>query len=279
MEISKSKRHSHSRRGLSFVEFVGCLVAMVGGVLLGSLYLGIDVQKMAVGVLEQAQVVAPGYFNQVAAAERVASDEGLVAEAPLAISPTEEPGPNSSIAESSPTRPLVAAGATPDESAESKTLAKPEPSADEQLAATRAYWDRLTSIMLAEAQGRIRGEGNPEEWELYDYLLQRKQGHEAALAQLEKLELLAVDERLTSHGEQVIAWHKAGIKLFEHALSLLSDGPGAKLTGPFAQSWQSAATQLRMEENLVVGRHKAIANYLDREYPAAAPFIPAFQQQ
>jgi hypothetical protein len=280
MEFPIKSRRSLQRRGLSFVEFVGCLVAMIGGVLLGSVYLGIDVQKMAFGVLEQAQVVAPGYFSQTAAAgedaenaEDQSSEESQTT--PLsdeAQSSTTENGdsPESAQSNESATEPKAEAN---------KPIVKPEPTAEERQAATRVYWDQLTAVMLSEAQGRLRGEGNPEEWQLYDYLLQRKHGHENALIELEKLEQVSVDDRLLDHGDQVIAWHKAGIKLFEHALSLLSDGPGAKLTGPFAQSWQSAATQLRMEESLVVERHKAIAAYLDREYAAVAPFVPAYQQQ
>jgi hypothetical protein len=40
-----------ARRGLSFVEFVGCVFAITGGVALGSMYLGVDVEEAAVDVL------------------------------------------------------------------------------------------------------------------------------------------------------------------------------------------------------------------------------------
>jgi hypothetical protein len=278
MLFPMSKRQQ--RHGLSFVEFVGCLVAMVGGVLLGSIYLGIDVQKMAAGVLEQAQVVAPGYFRQVAATSVQESANESSAVDSQASSAFADAEPTQEVAETAAVGSGLPATSQPAPIADPATSrVKPEPTEIERRAATRAYWDQLTEIMLAEAHGRLRGEGSPEEWELYDYLSQRKRGHEVALAELDKLGTFGVDERLLNHGEQVVAWHKSGIKLFEHALSLLSDGPGAKLTGPFAQSWQSAATQLRMEETLVVERHKAVANYLDREYVAEAPFVPAFQQQ
>jgi hypothetical protein len=261
------------RRALSFVEFMGCLVAMTGGVVLGSMYLGLDVQKMAVGVLEQAQVIQPGYFDQSPAEATDASAEVAVESETPAADLVEVEGNSEPAAES-------ATLDAPTETTESQTpagpQAPPEPTAEERRAATRAYWDQLTAIMLAEAQGRGREVGNPAEWQLYDYLTQRKQGHEKALEALSTLETIAVDERLVSHGEQVATWHKSGSKLFEHALSLLSDGPGAKISGPFAQSWQSSATQLRMEESLVIDRHKGLANYLDREYADEAPFKPAF---
>jgi hypothetical protein len=273
MEFSITKRRSSSRRGLSFVEFVGCLLAMIGGVLLGSLYLGVDVQKMAVGVLEQAQVIAPGYFNQLVAKTTDGPATTADSQSPSNTQESAGAAKGDATAESAPAADPANA------SVGGAFLGKTEPSPEERQQSTRAYWDQLTAIMHSEIQGRQRGGNNPGQWEFYDYLMQRKRGHEEALAKIEKLDDLGVDERLLNHGDQVMGWHKAGIKLFDNALSLISDGPGAKLTGPFAQSWQSAATQLRMEENLVVERHKAIANYLNREYASAAPFVPAFQRR
>jgi hypothetical protein len=43
---------------------------------------------------------------------------------------------------------------------------------------------------------------------------------------------------------------------------LLTDAPTAQLTGPFAQSWQSAATQHRMEERLLLEKRKAVESYI-----------------
>jgi hypothetical protein len=228
-------------------------------------------------VLEQAQVIQPGYFNQVPAEATDASAE-VVAETEITDENAEPLVEDPDTATNSNVVTVAASDSA--KLSEAPTPVGPqalsEPTSEERRAATRAYWDQLTAIMLTEAQGRGREVGNPEEWQLYDYLTQRKQGHEKALEALGTLETFAVDERLVSHGEQVETWHKAGSKLFEHALSLLSDGPGAKISGPFAQSWQSSATQLRMEESLVIDRHIGLANYLDREYSDEAPFKPAF---
>lgn len=283
MENFTYRQKRIQRRGLSFLEFIGCMVAMVGGVFLGLFYLGVDTQKMAVIVLQQAQVIAPSYLNQIAATvsaqpigeqspagDSAQTSANIGGQQPASTS-TDVAAPSKSPSNTAATKTTLATSAS--------VPARPEPSGSEQLELTRDYWDKVTGIMLKEANGRLRGAGNPEEWELYDYLSQRKRGHEAALAELEKLDSYGIDDRLADHGDQVIAWHKSGIKLFDYGLSLLSDGPGAKLTGPVAQSWQSAATQLRMEESLVVNRHKAVAKYLNREYASEAPFVPAFQQR
>ncbi|MGI9455785.1 MAG: hypothetical protein ACR2NU_04445, partial [Aeoliella sp.] len=62
-----------NRRGLSFVEFVGCLIALGGGVALGSVYLGVDMKTMFIGILERADIVDSGFFGvEVAAEESIA---------------------------------------------------------------------------------------------------------------------------------------------------------------------------------------------------------------
>ena len=255
MEFTFSKRQPRRRRGLSFVEFVGCLVAMGGGIVLGSMYLGMDIQQVAVGLLEQSQVVDRGYFKPKAnrSLENLAAE--TLADAAVQATPGQEP---------------ALAGQASGSTAEASHA--------ERGAATRPYWDQLTASMIEEARNRRRGDEAPQKWELYDYLSQRRQGHETALEQLKQLETTSVDSRLLEHGTQVIDWHKSAIKQFEHAMSLVSDGTNTRLAGPLAKSWQTAATQLRMEEKLVFERHNAIAKYLNREYADQAPFVPAFQQ-
>ena len=63
------RRSTRDRRGLSFVEFVGCLLAMGSGLVGGSFYLGVDVKTMFVGILERAELVDPGFFGTEAFAE------------------------------------------------------------------------------------------------------------------------------------------------------------------------------------------------------------------
>lgn len=268
---ARSRTHHRSlRRGLSFVEFMGCLVAMVGGVCLGSLYLGVDMQQMAIRVLQQAQVVSPTFFGpQQPSATRDASDPPLTAGPVTDIEAT----PAAIVA----TNDTSAASAEPAESAQpvSPDVTR-EPTAAECRAATRIYWDALTTCMHREAELRSQGFNPNAEWQIYDYLSRRKQGHVQALETLEGLNEFGVDPRLLAHGHQVISWNASAVKLFDRAVTLLTDSPNASLSGPFAQSWQSSATQLRMEEALIGDKQQAVASYLDHEYPAVAPFEPAF---
>jgi hypothetical protein len=74
-----------------------------------------------------------------------------------------------------------------------------------------------------------------------------------------------------SYGEKVLAWHQDGAKLYARAKDLLTDAPTAQLSGPFAQSWQSAATQHQMEERLLAEKRAAVESYLAHQESPTAP--------
>jgi hypothetical protein len=68
-----------------------------------------------------------------------------------------------------------------------------------------------------------------------------------------------------AYGEKALAWHQEGAKLYARAKDLLTDAPTAQLSGPFAQSWQSAATQHQMEERLLEEKRSAVQSYLEHQ--------------
>jgi hypothetical protein len=105
---------------------------------------------------------------------------------------------------------------------------------------------------------------------LYEFLSCRSEGHAAAAKAIEELSTRGVDPHVTAYAEKAQAWHEEGAKLYGRALDLLTDAPSAQLSGPFVQSWQSAATQHRMEETLLEEKHAAVQRYLNHSTDAAA---------
>ncbi len=261
-----------NKSGVSFMEFVGCLAALSGGVVLGSMYLGVDMQSMAIEVLEKSQIVDTGLLKFSAEDEEANTDtEALLAKQSLA---TEE----ANHAESSPVQPTAAE----EKPVLSKQTRSEEPSPSvvdltegERQKATQAYWHALTACMQEESMRRHTIVQDAANWLLFDYLMHRKVGHQNAVESLEQLNNHGIDPRLISHAAQVKTWHLAGAQLYGRSVDLLTDGPSAELSGPFAQSWQSAATQHRMEEKLVREKHLGVAGYLDHTYKELAPFQPA----
>lgn len=253
--IQSRRTSAGSRRGVSFVEFIGCLVAVAGGVVLGSSYMGVDVETMAATVLEKAEIEVPEFLGvEVAPSDEAANGEAsadageeVEGELPYGLSSrSDSEGALSTNQESS-----------------AKTSAPIVLSEVEQQAATQACWRAMNQIVQVEVAHRRQSVASPSSWQLFDYLSLRKTGHEAAVESLEGLKLEDVDQRLRVHVQDVLTWQRSGAELYARAAQLLTDAPAGKLTGPYAQSWQSAATQHRMEEKLVFNKHAAVKSYLE----------------
>jgi hypothetical protein len=261
-----------ARRGISFVEFLGCFIAVAGGVVIGSMYLGVDVQETAISLLERAEVIEKPVTP---AAEPAAA---AVAPTAVAIAPATTSTAPSGASDWSLKRPVQmdAQAAAPLPAVESPVVpAAPVPPAQESLTdaisftpeqraeLTRAYWEALNERMRAEVAHRANRIAADGEWELYDYLTCRSDGHKTAAEAIDLLSLRGVDGHVTAYAKKVQAWHESGATLFARAKDLLTDAPTAQMSGPFAQSWQSAATQHQMEERLLKEKHKAVQSYLD----------------
>lgn len=263
---------SHARRGGIVLEIIGCAVALIGGLILGSMYYGINVQEVTVKALQHAEVIAPSEATGDPAAVSVDVHQAIGATLDgkgLPTTTTQQP------------KALADALALP---------------AAERHALTLAYWKSIDECMKNELAGRtsantkssdlevfdyltLRNQGPPKapkaaprptkttrrskNWALYEYLTLRQKGHQAAADAIEKLDTRGVDGHISSYAEKALAWHKEGAELFKRALDLLTDAPSAQLSGPFAQAWQSKATQHQMEEKLLADKHQAVQSYID----------------
>ncbi len=256
-----------STRGISVVEFVGCLAALGGGIVLGSIYLGVDVKAMAIGILEKADINVPAALTDEQAEVTPSTDEAAPedADAPTAGEPTED-------SLESTDEPSELSLTDQDAVEDLATSQAPtQLSEQDQRIATKQCWTALNAAMKSESSNRSKSIRDPGNWQLFDYLLHRNEGHARVVEAIEEIDLNGVDSRLTAHLQQVLAWHRSGAELFERATHLLTDAPAGRLSGPFAQSWQSASTQHRMEEKLILNKHKAVASYLEHtQKPPAA---------
>jgi hypothetical protein len=130
---------------------------------------------------------------------------------------------------------------------------------------TREYWAALNECMMAEFDHRgVQPEGGLH---LHTYLAHRREGHRTAAEAIDKLKLWGVDGHVVAYAKRVKAWHEEGAEMFARAKDLVTDAPTAQTSGPFAQQWQSAATQHQMEERLLAEKHAAVQSYLDHYQP------------
>jgi hypothetical protein len=239
MSIANQMRRSPKHRsGLSFTELVGSLVALAGGTLIGLMYLGVDLQKAGQQLLGQV-------------------------EAPTTV--TSEPSTH--VADSQPTESNAdkpeAVGSTRN------------PTVEEEQQASRDYWRAITQCLAEEARGRYQQVTGGGTQQRQDYLTLRTQGHLAAVDAITQLDPAGVDPRLVEHGQQLAIWHQSAAELFEQAGELLATDTQSGGQNPLSEDWRKASIQLGKEQQLLMNRHQAMANYLNHQYPESAPFTPA----
>jgi len=260
------------RHGLSIVEFIGCLVALCGGVAMGSMYLGIDLQGIAFDALKKSQVV--GFDDEFLSGN--SEDQQPVDSKASTLDQEPTSKKNRLDADSSNASPEAKIEVTEALTVQSESTSEPphDLTEEEREKATLAYWKALTACLQEEVLGRQSGLKDIGSWQLLDHLTHRLEGHQRVVDKIEQLDDNGVDQKVTFYAKQVMAWHLAGVKLNQRALDLITNGPQANLTGPVAQSWQSAATQHRMEEKLIQEKHLSVASYLAHTYKTPEPTYP-----
>ena len=235
-------------RGLSFVESIGCLTAIAGGLLLGVLYLGIDVKATAMDLLRKSELIAPQWLEVGPEGTGSRPDESSAV-------PTEQAADGKQsgaevVGLEPPTRATTAAGEQLEQSP------------------TRQFWQKLLQVMLQESEGR---QENDKE-QLFEYLTARQQRHKEAADAIASLgQPRAVDAKVLAYAVHALQWHQSGVNLYQRAAQMLTFAPASQWSGPFAQSWQSAATQHRMEEKLLLAKQNALSRYLDSPSFAEVP--------
>ena len=241
------------------------------------MYFGIDVKEVTIKALQHAEIMSPPAESAV---DPAALSVDVHAAIGVALNEAGH-GPVQPATASKPSEHLADALALPAEQRHELTL---------------AYWTALDECMKNELARRtaanakssdlqvydyltLRNQGPPKSvkpktpaplktrrsknWALFEYLTLRNKGHQEAAEAIEALDVRGVDGHVTAYAEKALAWHREGAELFKRALDLLTDAPSAQLSGPFAQAWQSKATQHQMEERLLADKHQAVQSYLD----------------
>ncbi len=231
-------------QGLSFVELIGCLTAIAGGLLLGALYMGVDVKTTTIALLKQSELIEPQWLEvepEGAGSQADGSDASVPSEQSVAGT-----APNTGGADLDPE---VAAHADASQSSEAM-----------ETSPTQQFWRQLLQIMQQESKGRQEN----DKGQLFEYLTERQQRHQEAAEAIASLgQPRGVDGKVLAYAVHALQWHESGGKLYHQAAQMLTFAPSSKWSGPFAQSWQSAATQHRMEEKLLLAKQNAISSYLD----------------
>ena len=258
----------NQRRGLTTLEFVACVIAVVGGMWLGAIYLGVDVRHLAHRVLDEAQLLdkVPPEWQPPAPKEKSMTREQVM------VMLRKELGALRS--EIVALRTAAAAVGDPKLLSEAEALAKEK---------TRTYWQRLSDIALNEAALQRDAETAIDEASAAKVFAIKGRICRFAADSVEALPTAGAHPTVVQFGEQLGAWYESTAELYERAVHIWESPATNQARSQLNRDWRAAELQHRHEARLLYERAAAVRTSLSRqfgeEYPEfatpAAPGSPA----
>ena len=252
------------RNGLSVLEFVGCLFALIGGVWLGAVYLGVDVRHVAYVALSESELMEQ-VPEQWRPAEPVPA-EGAPTPAELAEAVQDELvalrheitalRTTRTTQQAAPTEPATN-GATASESEDANQLAKQ---------ASLDYWTRLYDIVHGEAALQLDAESAATAGNATKVAALKGRISRFASSAIHAVPTSGVDPSAVALARELAQWYEHGADLYDQAVQIW-ESPARGQGGPqITQDWEQAQLQHRNEGRLLNDRVAAVRDSLTRRF-------------
>lgn len=258
-------RVGRERQGRTTLEFVGCVTAVLGGMWIGALYLGINMEHVAHSALQQAQLL-----NNVPLAWRPEGPkQNVVTRDQLDSKLREELG--SLREEITALQDGTAAASSSDAVADATSPARNK---------TRAYWSRLNEIALHEDELQRNTETAINDTNAAKVFAIKARVSRFAAKSLEAVPSEGVDEEVVQFGRQLGSWYDRARELYERAVRIWETASGQQARSQLTEEWKRAERQHHNEARLLRDRAAALRASISRqfgeEFPEfARPVTPA----
>jgi hypothetical protein len=256
------------RAGLTALEFIGCLTAVLGGAWIGALYLGVNIQHIAHTALEQADLLekVPLQFRPEAPKQNVVTREQLVATLRKEL--------GSLRSEIYSLRNGSESASSAEESSTAVSAAK---------TSTRTYWLRLSEIALGEEALQRDAETALDGTNAAKVFAIKGRVSRFAAKGVEAVPSEGVDEAVVKFGRQLGLWYDRAGELYERAMRIWETPTGQQARAQLTEEWTRAELQHRHEARLLRERAAALRGSISRqfgeEFPEfAKPVAPASQE-
>jgi hypothetical protein len=267
---SRATKRGRNRAGLTVLEFVGCVMAVVGGAWLGALYLGVDVRHVAYTALAEADLL-----ESVPPELRPASpDENAMTREQLVTTLREELGALRSELtslrsgdESVLPAPVVSVPETDDSEPDG-----PPPASKEK---TMAYWMRISDIALAEAALQKDAESASNAANAPRVFAIKGRISRFAAKSVEAVPAEGVDESVIRFGRQLSLWYNRGGELYERAVRIWETPTISQNREQLNEDWRSAESHHRNEARLVNEKAEAVRSAVSRHFAEEFPNFAA----
>jgi hypothetical protein len=256
----KTRRAERIKRtGLTTLEFAGCVVAVVGGLWLGAIYLGVDVKLLAHRVLDEAELL-----DDVPEEWRPAGPHENMTREQVVTMLRKELGTLRS--EIVALRTAAAAVGDPELLTEAEVIAKEK---------TKAYWLRLSEIARSEAALQRDAETAFDESNAAKVFAIKGRISRFTAKTVEAVESEGADPTVVQFGQQLGEWYERAGELYERAVHIWESPATNQARGELNKDWRAAELQHRNEARLLNERAAAVRGTLSRQFGQEFPEFAA----
>jgi hypothetical protein len=261
------------RAGLTVLEFVGCVMAVVGGAWLGALYLGVDVRNLAYTALAEAELLESVPPNLRPASPGVNAMNAMTREQ-LVATLREELGTlrtELKALRSGETTNLPVFAAAAPEGNTSEPADTPQASKEKTL----AYWLRVSEIALSEAALQKDAESAANSGNASRVFAIKGRISRFAAKSVEALPSDGVDDSVIRFGRQLALWYDHGGELFERAVRIWETPTISENREQLNEEWRRAQSHLNNEAQLVNEKAEAVRSTVSRNFGEEFPRFAA----
>jgi hypothetical protein len=253
------------RAGLSTLEFLGCVIAVIGGIWLGALYLGVDVRHVAHTALAEAQLLdkVPPEWRPPAPDDKAMTREQLVATL------REELGALRNELSS------LRTGGDSGDSTEGNISQHGQDKSSVSLGASKeqtlAYWSRINEIALSEAALQQDAESAANGANAARVFAIKGRISRFAAKSVEAIPSEGVDELVIQFGRQLALWYDRGGELYERAVRIWETPTIGQNREQLNQDWRRTELQHRNEALLIKEKAVVVGNAASRRFGEQFP--------
>jgi hypothetical protein len=259
---SAAGRGRRRRAGITFLEFMTCTTAVIGGAWLGALYLGVDVRHLAFAAVSQAQLLdkMPPELRPVDPNEKIMTREQLL------TTLHEELGSLRNQITS------LRAGGVAGQVLEGARGGEPNsaemPPTKEK---TLAYWQRLSEIAMGESALQRDAESAFNADNAAKVFAIKGRISRFSAKAVEAVPTQEVDESVIRFGRQLGLWYDRAGELYEKALRIWETPIGQQARTELNDEWKRADDQHRNEARLLNEKAAVVRGSMSRIYGTEFP--------
>jgi hypothetical protein len=256
---ARSSRVSHA--GMSILEFVGCSLALVGGLWLGAIYLGVDVRQATYVALADSKLMdtvpeswRPEGMEQTkepTSAELAASVQNELVSLREEITTLRDTPESSAAVATTSVEASKSAKADADDAAKQATI---------------EYWTKLREVVRSQALLQVEAETAATAGNATKVAAIKARISRFSASGIRALPTANVDPLAVKLGQELADWYEQGASLYDQAVQVW-ESPGRGQSGQqITQEWERTQVQHANEGRLMMERIAAVRDSLTRRF-------------